>query len=204
MRKIVQKYDSKWLNVYDIVREGKNNYTFVSRRKFKDINSCDDFGNAVKALPYFIRDNKVYVVFSDEFRNVANRRILNLPAGCVDKGENPYNSMVREIREEIGGETKKMQSVVPMSYTSLGITDEKIEMFFAEVELKYEQHLDDGEDISVFVCEADRLLEVLKTKELDLGSYMLCLIFIERYANYMKNPKKANNFSDFFEFITNN
>lgn len=65
-------------------------YEFASRKDGKDLGIYNKKikPDAVRILPYFIKNNKAYVVAIKEYRYALNRYIYALPAGLIDNGEN--------------------------------------------------------------------------------------------------------------------
>lgn len=57
--------------------------------------------------------------------------ILELPAGSLEKDENPSNCMEREVMEEIGYQIEE-PTLIAEFYTSPGGSTEKLSLFYAE------------------------------------------------------------------------
>jgi len=57
--------------------------------------------------------------------------ILELPAGSMEKDENPSNCMEREVMEELGYQIEKT-TLITEFYTSPGGSTEKLSLFYAE------------------------------------------------------------------------
>ena len=88
------------------------------------------------------------LLFVRQFRYPYNRVLLELPAGKIEKGENPLSAGIRELEEECGVTAK---SVVPMGevYPTVAYCTEIIHLFLARGLKKTKQHLDEGEFLSV-------------------------------------------------------
>jgi len=83
-----------------------------------------------------------------QFRYAPQEVLLELPAGKLERGEDPFEAMKREQREETG--------TVSSRYISLGVVyptpaydTEKIYLWACRVSGWGEQHLDDGELLEV-------------------------------------------------------
>ncbi|MFH1291762.1 MAG: NUDIX hydrolase [bacterium] len=59
---------------------------------------CQRF-NSVTVLAF---DDKNNLILTREFREARNKYVWFLPTGKIDKGEDPEESAIREMREEIG------------------------------------------------------------------------------------------------------
>ena len=177
MRKIedIEKLTNvKFLNLYKIHynTDGKKHFYYVaSRREAKDL-ECNNVHktDAVRIIPYFRENDKIYVVLIKEFRHAINRYVYGTPAGLVDEGEDSKSAAIRELSEEIGAEVLSITNTVQTSYSSAGLTDETLECFEAEVKLNHKQHLDENEDIDIKLIELDKLPEFLKNNQFCLQS----------------------------------
>lgn len=180
--KIEKLYDEEYLKMFNATYLSDcstTEYTFVSRRDQKDLTALNasDRVDAVKALPYFWEDGKLYVVLIEEFRSPLNKCIYSVPAGLVDGDENPDHAIQRELAEEIGAQTTKLERLDNGCYSSAGLTDEKIIHFLAEVVLNGRQHLEETEDIAVKSLPIDQLLEFVDSHEMCMSSMLLCKMF---------------------------
>jgi len=90
------------------------------------------------------------IVLLRQYRFAISRRILEFPAGTLEKGEDPLGSMQRELGEEAGYKAKTWDSLGPMTPCP-GYSNEIIHMFLARdlVELIEKPAGDDDEDIEV-------------------------------------------------------
>lgn len=74
------------------------------------------------------------VLLVKQFREAVRQALLEIPAGIYDlEGEDPADCAARELREETG---YRVRDVRPLGsiYPSPGFTDERIELFVAEVD----------------------------------------------------------------------
>ena len=108
------------------------------------------------------------VVLVRQTREPARRQLLELPAGTLERDEDPLDNARRELEEEVGLRGGRWREL-GVYYTSPGFLDERMHVFLAENLERGEQELDDGEDVEVVrwpVAELElRLAEVedLKT-----------------------------------------
>jgi ADP-ribose pyrophosphatase len=72
--------------------------------------------------------NEGKLLFVTQYRHAAGTRLLELPAGTLEKGEAPADAVVRELQEEVGQFPKR---VVPLGgfYVAPGYTTEYIHLF---------------------------------------------------------------------------
>ena len=197
MRKIInieKVTDLKYLNMYQITyeKDGKTyKYNVASRRELNEL-ECNSEGktDAVRVIPYIIKDGKKYVVLIKEFRNAINKYIYGVPAGLVDKGESGRTAAIRELKEEIGAKVIAIARTQKPSYSSAGMTDEKIDCYEAQVELVYKQSLEETEDITVKIIPVDRLLEFMDKNQFGLQSALQLKAFYYKSKLEEKNMEK--------------
>lgn len=91
-------------------------------------------------------DNNVLVV--RQFRYAFGRTLLEIPAGKLERGEDPYQAAMRELREETGAICDKLTSLGEL-YPTPGYCDEIIRLYLARDLCWGEMHLDEDEFLTV-------------------------------------------------------
>lgn len=94
-------------------------------------------------------ENKIVLV--RQYRHPVGEALLEIPAGKLDKGEDPEHCARRELEEETGylaGRLKQLTAI----YTTPGFCNEKITIFLATELAKTAQHLDDDEFLNREYC----------------------------------------------------
>lgn len=71
------------------------------------------------------------VLLIRQYRYAANGYLYEIPAGRLDPGESPEACAQRELQEETGYSTRRVQRLTTI-YTTPGFTDEIIHIFVAE------------------------------------------------------------------------
>lgn len=89
-------------------------------------------------------DDKVVLIRNRRY--AVNALLLELPAGTLEKGEDPMNCAGRELLEETGYLAHRMKSL-GWYYTSPGILSEKMYAFAAYDLEKQKTALEEGEEI---------------------------------------------------------
>ena len=113
----------------------------------------------------FALDNEGNVIMVRQYRYPMGEVVLELPAGKLEKGEDPSDSGLRELAEETGLEPKTYLSM-GCSFSSPGIMTEKIHYFFATDLVQGPVHPDDGEFLEVVRVPLEKLEELAKKGEI--------------------------------------
>ncbi len=87
-----------------------------------------DIQNAITLLPI---DDAGNVYFVEQFRIAARTELLELPAGKIEKGENPLAAAEREIREETGMAAREIK-LIGEFYMSPGYANEYMYCYLAK------------------------------------------------------------------------
>lgn len=91
---------------------------------------------------------KEKILLVRQYRYPIGREMLEIPAGKLEAGEEPYPAAMRELSEETGCTCEEL---LPLGdyYGSAGFCDEKLRLYFARVEQTGAQHPDADEFLSV-------------------------------------------------------
>lgn len=104
-------------------------------------------------------DNQVILI--RQYRHAAGEVILEIPGGCIDKGESPEQAVRRELLEETGYAFQDVE-LLSVLYANPATGNNKTHCFLATGGRKIqEQSLDGGEDIVVEIVSLQKLKELL-------------------------------------------
>ncbi|MBE6789468.1 MAG: NUDIX hydrolase [Ruminococcaceae bacterium] len=110
-------------------------------------------------------DENGNVYFVRQFRYPYKEEILELPAGKLEKGEDPFESGKRELLEEIGATAQKYTDLGKL-YPSPGYCGEIISMYLAENLSFGSQSLDEDEFLSVEKIPFDHAVKMVLSNEI--------------------------------------
>ena len=96
-----------------------------------------------------------------QFRYAYQEELYELPAGKLNKGEDPMLAAARELSEETGL-TAKCLTLLTVLYPTPGYSNEKIYIYRAEGLERGETHLDDGEFLDVEYFSREEILSMIK------------------------------------------
>lgn len=86
--------------------------------------------------------------FVRQFRYPYKEIVTELPAGKLEKGEDPLEAVKRELAEEVGAQGINWRSMGKL-YPSPGYCGEIIHLFACDINVSGESHPDDGEFLEV-------------------------------------------------------
>lgn len=101
-----------------------------------------------------------------QFRKPLERTIVEIPAGKLEKGEEPEYTALRELEEETGYTAKKLTKITAF-YTSPGFADEIVHVFLAEElsVLEEKRELDEDEFVEVMEVTLEDALKLVESRE---------------------------------------
>lgn len=110
-------------------------------------------------------DNEDNLYFVKQFRYPYMEIVTELPAGKLEKGEDPFEAGKRELKEETGAVANKYVSLGQL-YPTPGYCGEIIHMYLA-TELSFgEQNPDDDEFLEVYKVPLAKAVEMVLSGEL--------------------------------------
>lgn len=120
------------------------------------------------------------VVLIRQYRYAADGYVYEIPAGRLDRGEDPKSCALRELREETGYSANEL---IPLTtfYTTPGFTDEKIHLFAAIGLNAGESQRESDEVLDVELVPLSQALGMIETGELVDGKSMIGLLFAARF-----------------------
>ena len=106
------------------------------------------------------------ILLVKQYRYPIGETVLELPAGKLEKGEDPFEAAKRELEEEPGYGANKWTDLGYIN-TSPGFSDEKLYLYLAQ-DLEYTHcHPDEGEIIQAFEYKYDDVLKMIDNGEIN-------------------------------------
>lgn len=96
------------------------------------------------------------VICIKQYRHIFEKWEYELPAGGIEEGDKPIDAAQKELLEETGYRAAQWMDLGYI-YASVGSTDEVIHLFAAKGLTKYEQQLEDSEEIEIEVVDLEEL-----------------------------------------------
>lgn len=105
------------------------------------------------------------ILLVSQFRKAFDLDVTEIPAGKLEKGENPDDAIVREIKEETGYDLIDVEKKF-IYYPSPGYTNEIGHMYFGKAVNRGKTHFDTFEDIELLEITLDKALDMIKNDEI--------------------------------------
>lgn len=134
------------------IKEGENEY----KREI-----IEHKGSAV-IVPVF-EDNTIALV--RQYRHAAGEYLLEIPAGTLNKGEDPLIGARRELEEEIGVTSENIEKIVEF-YVSPGFLTEKMNVYLATNLKASQQNLDDDEILTIEKLSFEEAFAMIRSNEI--------------------------------------
>ncbi|HOM02532.1 MAG TPA: NUDIX hydrolase [Acetivibrio sp.] len=122
-------------------------------------------------------NNDVYMV--RQFRKPVEKELLELPAGKLDKGEDPEVCARRELKEETGLEADKIKHILSY-YSAPGFTNEILHVYAAVGLHEGEACADEDEFISSKKVPINKLVEMVLNNEINDAKTIIGILLAEK------------------------
>lgn len=126
------------------------------------------------------KDMKIILV--EQYRKALERSIIEIPAGKMEIDEVPEITALRELEEETGYTTDKLQYIQSFA-TSPGFADEIIHLYFAKNIEKLEQPvgLDEDEFVELLHVSLSEMEEMVKKQQIYDAKTAFAYIWLKDY-----------------------
>ena len=117
---------------------------------------------ATAIIPFIDEEN---IILVEQFRLALNKNLLEIPAGKLDKGEEPIKCAKRELQEETGYIANNLEYLGCMA-TAPGFCDEIIYLYKASDLTIGNKNEDDDEFTNVKIVNINKVKEMIKNGEI--------------------------------------
>ena len=125
-------------------------------------------------------DDEKNVLMVTQYRYPVEMQLLELPAGKLEKGEQPLEAAVRELSEETGYTAGK---IVPLGefYPTPGFCNEKLYLYLATDLTPGQSHPDEDEFLTVSRIKLDTLVDMIMNNEIIDGKTIAGVLKAQKY-----------------------
>ncbi|MEC4849165.1 MAG: NUDIX hydrolase [Nitrosarchaeum sp.] len=160
MKKKIYEGKILGLSIYDLVIEGRK----VKREMIEH--------RGAAAILAFDEKNKLILVKQHRY---PHGYVIEIPAGTLEKKEDPKKCAFRELEEETGYSAKKMTPLISY-YPSIGYNTEAIHCFVAsELKKNTDLKLDEDEILSVVKMDFKKVITMIKNGKIQ-DSKTICAV----------------------------
>ncbi len=131
---------------------------------------------SVAVLPVDANDE---VILVRQYRCAFGKKLIELPAGRIDRGETPLQAAKRELREEVGLGARKWTRLVKI-IPSPGFCDETVTIYRASGFFRSVARPDPDERIEILTLPLAKALAALRAGRIDDAKTVTALLLEER------------------------
>ena len=157
-------YQGKIMNVY-------NDVVLLEKKEITSYREIVEHNGGVCAV---VKTNDNKIKFVKQFRYAFGEEVLELPAGKIEKGEDPDLAIAREIEEEVGVRAHKIIKIGKM-YPSPGYCTEIIHLYYVDDYEDCDIHFDDDEDLDSYEYTYQEALDLIENGQI-VDAKTICLL----------------------------
>ena len=161
-------YNGRVINVYkDLVKiEGT------------DITSTREIIGHNGGVCAVVRTKDDKIKFVRQYRYAFSEFTLEVPAGKIEKGEDPDTTIIRELEEEVGARVRSIKKIAVI-YSSPGCFQEKLHLYYTDDYEDVKKHFDFDEDLDEFEFTYEEALDKIRNGEIK-DAKTVCIILLVR------------------------
>lgn len=131
---------------------------------------------AVAVIPV-TADHKI--IFVEQYRKPLEKSLIEIPAGKIEPNEAPEVTAVRELEEETGFTTDKLEYVTSF-YTSPGFADEIIHLYFTDNLIPLDTPIaqDEDEFVEKMALTLDEAQQYVQQQKIYDAKTMYALLYV--------------------------
>lgn len=123
-------------------------------------------------------DGKIVMV--RQYRKALEQPMLELPAGKIEKGEEPLQTIIRELQEETGYTAGKYEFLTAF-YPSVGYTNEVLYIYIATDLLAGETNYDEHEAMDILELDFNEVHNMVVRGEIQDAKTMLGILLAKNH-----------------------
>lgn len=130
-----------------------------------------------------VKEGKIILV--RQYRKPVESCLLELPAGKLEKGEDPYECGARELQEETGYIPESLKLLTSI-YTTPGFSSEKLYIYLADSLREGSLNRDEDEFLDVLYYDVEEVVDMIY-KGIINDAKTICGVLM--YASFIQNCK---------------
>ena len=118
------------------------------------------------------------MVMVRQYRKAAERVMLEAPAGKIDKGEDPVQAAVRELKEETGYTAGKV-TFLTQFYPSVGYSEEILYLYLCTDLIPGETNFDENEALDIEEMDIDTLYRMAMDGDIEDAKTAIAIFMVK-------------------------
>lgn len=157
--KFITRYDLNYVTSEGNIKK----YEMIGRNP--DIKSFDELRNAPAEAVVIIAHDPTgeKILINKEYRMAVGDYAYNFPAGLIDPGEIPEVAAARELREETGLTLTAINDIWPISYSAVGVMNERAIVIVGTAEGEFAPSTSAEEEIEAKWYTKDEMYDLVTT-----------------------------------------
>lgn len=184
INRIEKKTNYRFVNLFSAHYTDRNKmkkeWIYASRSDMDNpLDRAPGLPDAVVIVPYHAKKKELVLI--KEFRISLNGYQYGFPAGLIDPGETIEQAGKRELYEETGLQVSRVLRKSPLIYSSSGLTDESVCMFYVECDGQPSNEYNEAsEDIEVVFLSQDKARHLIDdhTLKFDVKTWIVLQQFV--------------------------
>jgi len=121
-------------------------------------------------------DSDGNLIFVRQYRHAVEKILLEIPAGIIDEGEDPFTCARRELREETGLNGKSIEPMIDI-LTTPGFTNEKLYLYIAK-DLYHDPLIaEDSDEIDVIKYSLKESLQMVMSGKIADAKTVIAILY---------------------------
>jgi ADP-ribose pyrophosphatase len=125
------------------------------------------------AIVPILEERKVVLV--RQYRYAIATDLLEIPAGTIEREEQPHECAVRELEEETGYRCKEIEKIMEF-FPAPGYSTEELHVYLAKGLVKSEMHTEEDEQITLEILPLEHALVKVRSGEIR-DAKSICALF---------------------------
>lgn len=177
-------HEGKYITRYDLAYktvDGKDKiYEIISRNN--DLKTREElYNHKVDAVVMIMHDHTgEKILLNKEFRLAAGTWVYNFPAGMVDEGEEPIDSVARELKEETGLDLVKIDDIMRESFSAVGFSNEKNIVAVGVADGQFQESSSTFEEINAGWYTKDEVAKLLEKEYFAARTQAYCYMWAKK------------------------
>ncbi len=139
--------------------------------------------NGAVAICAVTPENEVILV--KQYRKPLEQTLLEIPAGKLEPGEDRKEAAMRELEEETGYQTDRLDLIGEV-YGTPGFANEKISIYFTDSLQKGTVHLDEDEFVEKIYFSMADVKNAVETHEIEDAKTLIAFQYLLLHYNHSK------------------